>query len=101
MEYEITDYGNISFERVAPMVWIVRGHDNGFGSHYDWGFVLVKDGEIGHAKALVSSDPDEINDNMLCSDDIKAIRDFKNNNGMKCVKYVRVRKSGRTFHNIK
>ena len=43
----ITDYGHISFEEVASTVWIVRGHDEGYGSKYNCMFVLVKDGDIG------------------------------------------------------
>ena len=107
MTETITDYGRVSFEEVASTVWIVRGHDEGYGSKYNWMFVLVKDGDIGLAKGLIANDPDEINDNMpgttllLCSEDIKAIRDFVDRHGMKCVRYVRIRHSGKTIHNIK
>lgn len=95
MEEIITDYKNVSFEEVQRC-WIVRGHDNndGFGSHYDWSFVLVKDGNKGIAKGMIS-------DNMLTTPDIEAIRDFIRRHGMECVEYTRVRPSGKTTHRIR
>ena len=99
MTEKIIDYGHISFEQIAPAVWIVRAHDNGFGSEYSWGFVLVKVGDHGIAKFMVSRYGND--DQQLNRDDIRSIRDFISNNGMKYVEYTRVRPSGKTFHKLK
>ena len=92
----ITDYGNISFEEVASTVWLVRGHPDseGFGSPYDWAFVLVKDGNAAIAKGMVS-------DNMLGSDDVKTIRQFLKDNDLTHVEYVRNRPGSKTKHKLK
>lgn len=99
MTEKIIDYGHISFEQIAPAVWIVRAHDNGFGSEYSWGFVLVKVGDHGIAKFMVSRYGND--DQQLNRDDIRSIRDFISNHGMKYVEYTRVRPSGKTFHRLK
>jgi len=96
-ESTITDYGHISFEQVSKSVWIVRGHEEGFGSEYSWGFVLVKTGDKGIAKFMISAD----DDNKLMMDDIKSIRDFIRCHGMKHVEYTRIKPSGKTLHKLK
>lgn len=92
---DIRDYGNISFERI-PECWLVRGHTDGggFGSEYEWAFVLIPDGEKGIAKGMIS-------DNMLVSEDVKTIRKFLEDNGLKCVEYTRNRKQFKTKHRLK
>ena len=96
MEYEITDYGLVSFEEIARSIWIVRGHtlDDGFGNPYDWAFVLIKNGQAGIAKGMVG-------ENMPSSSKVKAIRDFASKNGIKNIEYTRVRRSGNTRHILK
>lgn len=95
----ITDYGHISFEQIAPAVWIVRAHDDGFGSEYSWGFVLLKVDDHGIAKFMVSRDGDD--DHKIKRNDINSIRDFGHRHGMKYVEYTRLRSSGKTFHKLK
>ena len=96
MEYEITDYGSVSFEEIARNIWIVRGHtlNDGFGNPYDWAFVLIKNGAFGIAKGMVG-------ENMPSSSKVKVIRDFARVNGMKNIEYTRVRRSGNTRHILK
>ncbi len=96
MEYEITDYGLVSFEEISKNIWIVRGHtlDDGFGKPYDWVFVLIKNGASGIAKGMVG-------ENMPSSNKIKVIRDFASKNGIKNIEYTRVRRSGNTRHILK
>lgn len=98
MEYEITDYGSVSFEKIAesPDCWLVRGHHSGdgFGNPYDWAFVLIKNGQSGIAKGMVG-------ENMPSSSKVKAIRDFASKNGIKNIEYTRVRRSGNTRHILK
>lgn len=92
---EIKDYGNISFE-LLPECWLVRGHTegDGFGSQYDWAFVLVKNGNAAIAKGMVS-------DNMLGSDDVKTIRQFLRDNDLTHVEYMRMRPGSKTKHKLK
>lgn len=94
----ITDFGGISFEKIAesPYCWLVRGHPagDGFGNPYDWAFVIVKNGNAAIAKGMVS-------DNMLGSDDVKTIRQFLKDNDLTHVEYVRIRTGSKTKHKLK
>lgn len=95
MTEEITDFGDVSFEKLREC-WLVRGHPegDGFGSPYEWAFVLVKDGDKAIAKGMVS-------DNMLGSDDVKTIRQFLKDNDLTHVEYVRIRPKSKTKHRLK
>ncbi len=94
----IQDFGNISFQQIAevPECWLVRGHPDcgGYGSLYDWSFVMIKEDSKGIIQGLVS-------DNMLTIDDTRTIREFLKLNGMTHVEFVRKRQRGETKHRLK
>lgn len=94
MTEKIIDYGNISVEQIASSVWIVRGHENheGFGSPYRWVFVLIKEGNRGIAKGMLSLDA------LPKSQDRDSIRDFCKNNGIDNIEYTRIKSSGESIH---
>jgi len=95
---KIQDFGNVSFEQISkvPECWIARGHpdSDGFGSAYDWSFVMIKENSKGIIKGLIS-------DNMLTLADTKTIRDFLKLNDMAYVEFVRKRDGKETKHRLK
>ena len=98
MEFVVQDFSTISFEQIAevPLCWLVRGHPEGggFGSAYNWAFVMIKKENKGIVKGMVS-------DNMLTANDTKTIRDFLKRNDMAYVEFVRKRNGEETKHRLK
>ena len=94
----IQDFGNVSFQQIAevPECWLVRGHPDsgGYGSVYDWSFVMVKEDRKGIIQGLVS-------DNILTGSDTKTIREFCHLIGINHVEFVRKRQRGETKHRLK
>lgn len=53
---ECVSMDSVSFENIAPNIWLVRGHkkNESFGDAYDWGFVLIAEHNKCVAKMFLS-----------------------------------------------